>query len=269
MKLAAYIISIVIILTGAWFSYSTMSKFSALQDDRIELDQQNKTRSAYIIKTKKEAKDMETERDQVKTSLAEADAELGNMEANIKLTKREAATWSNKIADQDSQLKKTQDVIANIKAAFEELGGDIELNQVPGLVKQLEEDVKKANRAFEDQQILAESVSESVAANEQKIAELNDRIQKRKKRIAGNKAEGRITATDHNWGFAVIDVPDNMPVDNTSKLIVKRGAAFIGKLSINAIEGKRVIADIDYPSMSAGMVVQPGDAVILATPVTN
>ena len=135
MKLAAYIISIVIILTGAWFSYSTMSKFATLQDDRIELDQQNKTRSAYIIKTKKEAKDMETERDQVKTSLAEADAELGNMEANIKLTKREASILSDKIADQDSQLKKTQDVIANIKAAFEELGGDIELNQVPDLLK--------------------------------------------------------------------------------------------------------------------------------------
>jgi len=64
-------------------------------------------------------------------------------------------------------------------------------------------------------------------------------------------------------------VPDNMPVDNTTKLIVKRGATLIGKLSINAIEGKRVIADIDYPSMTAGMVVQPGDAVILAKPVTN
>jgi len=269
MKLAAYIISIVIILTGAWFSYSTMSKFATLQDDRIELDQQNKTRSAYIIKTKKEAKDMETERDQVKTSLAEADAELGNMEANIKLTKRTSSILSDEIAELDSQLKKNQDLIANIKAAFEELGGDIELNQVKSLKEELEGDVKKANRAFEDQQILAESLSESVAANEQKITDLNDRIQKRKKRIAGNKAEGRITATDHNWGFAVIDVPDNMPVDNTSKLIVKRGATLIGKLSINAIEGKRVIADIDYPSMKAGMVVQPGDAVILATPVTN
>ena len=30
MKLAVYIISIVIILTGAWFSYSTMSKFAAI-----------------------------------------------------------------------------------------------------------------------------------------------------------------------------------------------------------------------------------------------
>jgi len=269
MKLAVYIISIVIILTGGVFSYSTMSKFSALQDDRVELDQQNKTRSAYIIKTKKEAKDMETERDQVKTSLAEADAEFGNIEANIKGKKREASMLNDKIAKQDEQLKKNQEVIANIKAAFQELGGDIDLDQVKNLNEELKNDVKKANSKFEDQQILAESVSESVAVNEQKIADLNDRIQKRKKRIAGNKAEGRITATDHNWGFAVIDVPDNMAVDNTSKLIVKRGATFIGKLSINAIEGKRVIADIDYPSMTAGMVVQPGDAVILAKPITN
>ena len=135
MKLAAYIISIVIILTGAWFSYSTMSKFATLQDDRIELDQQNKTRSAYIIKTKKEAKDMETERDQVKTSLAEADAELGNMEANIKLTKREASILSDKIADQDSQLKKTKMLLPISRLHFEELGGDIELNQVPDLIR--------------------------------------------------------------------------------------------------------------------------------------
>ena len=108
-----------------------------------------------------------------------------------------------------------------------------------------------------------------IEVTNRKIADLNDRIQKRKQRIAGNKAEGRITATDHNWGFAIINVPDDMPLDNTSKLLVKRGAALIGKLSINAIEGNRIIADIDYPSMAAGMVVQPGDAVVLAKPVTN
>jgi hypothetical protein len=52
-------------------------------------------------------------------------------------------------------------------------------------------------------------------------------------------------------------------------LIVKRGADFIGKVNINAIEGKRIIADIDYRSMKPGMVVQAGDSVILAKPVTN
>lgn len=269
MKIALYVIAIIVILTGSWFSFSTMGKFSKLQDDRKELQAQNMTRNAYIIKTKKEAKDMEAERDQVKESLIEAEAELGNVEAKIKLGKRESSNWSSKIAEQDRELKKTQDVIANIKTAFEEIAGDIELPQVPALVGQLETDVKKANRDFEEQQILAEALEKKVSNNEQQIVDLNDRIQKRKTRIAGNRAEGRITATDHNWGFAVINVPDNMPIDNTTKLIVKRGADFIGKVSINAIEGKRIIADIDYRSMKPGMVVQAGDAVILAKPVTN
>jgi len=269
MKVVLYLVAILIILTGSWFSFSTMSKFNSLQDERKELEGQNLTRNAYIIKTKKEAKDMEAERDQVKEALVEAQAELDNVEAKIKLGKRESSNWSSKIAEQDRKLKQTQEVIANIKKAFEELGGDIELTQVPALVEQLENDVKKANRDFEEQQIIAESVEKKLSSNQQQIAELNDRIQKRKLRIAGNKAEGRITAADHNWGFAVINVPDNMPVDETTKLIVKRGAHFIGKVSINAIEGKRIIADIDYRSMKPGMVVQAGDAGVLAKPLAN
>lgn len=269
MNVFAYIFSILVIITGAWFSYSTMNKFSNLQNERIELDKQNKTRSAFIVQTKKDAKVMEAERDEVKTSLAEADAELETTISKVNLTKRQASSWSSKIAEQDKQLAQTEEIITNIKSAFEELAGDIELAQVPDLVKQLEDDVKKANRELEEKQELAEAADTRVKSDEVKIADLSDRIQKRKQRIAGNKAEGRITATDHNWGFAIINVPDDMPLDNTSKLLVKRGAALIGKLSINAIEGNRIIADIDYPSMAAGMVVQPGDAVVLAKPVTN
>lgn len=269
MKILLYVLAIITILTGSWFSFSTMGKFNLLQDDRKELEDQNLTRNAYIIKTKKESKDMEAVRDQVKSSLVEAEAELDNVNAKIRIGKRTSSDWSRKIADQDSELKKTEDVIASIKTAFKELGGVVELTQVPDLVGQLETDVKKARRDFEEQEILAEVAEKKASDNEQTITDLNNRVQKRKKRIAGNRAEGRITATDHNWGFAVINVPDNMLIDNSTKLIVKRGPDFIGKVSINAIEGKRIIADIDYRSMKPGMVVQAGDAVILAKPVTN
>jgi hypothetical protein len=269
MKVLSYIIAIAVILCGSWFSYSNMNQFAKTQEDRIELDNQNKTRSAFIVKTKKEAKTMEAERDQVKASLADADAELDITSGKILTKKREASAWNSKIAEQDRELEKTQELIASIKAAFKELAGDVELGMVPELVTQLEDDVKKANRELEEQQDLTEEATERVKKNEDKIAGLDDRIQARKKRIAANKVEGRISATNHNWGFAIINVPDEMPLDNSSKLIVKRGTALIGKLSINAIEGNRIIADIDYPSMTAGMVVQPGDAVVLAKPVTN
>ena len=269
MKVLTYILAIAVILCGSWFSYSNMNKFAKIQEDRIELDNQNKTRSAFIVKTKKEAKTMEAERDQVKASLADADAELDITSGKILTKKREASAWNNKIAEQDRQLEKTQEVIASIKVAFKELAGDIELEQVPELVTQLEDGVKKANRELEEQQILTEEATERVEKNDQKIADLDGQILDRKKRIAANKYEGRISATNHDWGFAIIKVPDDMPLDNSSRLIVKRGTTLIGKLSINAIEGNRIVADIDYPSMTAGMVVQPGDAVVLAKPVTN
>lgn len=269
MKVLTYIIAIAVILCGSWFSYSNMNKLAKIQQDRIELDEQNITRSAFIVKTKKEAKTMEAERDQVKASLADADAELDINSGKIMTKKREASLWKSKITEQDRQLEKTQEVIASIKAAFKELAGDVELERVPELVTQLEDDVKKANRELEEQQALSERVTERVKKNEQKIADLDDQILTRKNRIAANKLEGRISATNHDWGFAIINVPDDMPLDNSSRLIVKRGTALIGKLSINAIEGNRIVADIDYPSMTAGMVVQPGDAVVLAKPITN
>ena len=269
MKVLTYIIAIAIILCGSWFSYSNWNKLAKIQEDRIELDKQNKTRSAFIVKTKKEAKTMEAERDQVKASLADADAELDITSGKIKTKMREASAWKVKIADQDKQLEKTQEIIASIKAAFKELAGDVELEDVPKFVAELEDGVKKANSELEEQQILTEQATERVEKNDVIIADLNDQILQRKKRIAASKYEGRISATNHDWGFAIIKVPNDMPLDNSSRLIVKRGTTLIGKLSINAIEGDRIVADIDYPSMTAGMVVQPGDAVILAEPITN
>ena len=269
MKALIYVIAIVAILTGGWFSYGTMKKFGKLQNDRIELDKQNKTRSAYIVKTKKEAKGMEGERDKAKTLLAEAEAELTNVEANTKLSKREGSAWQSKITEQDNQLAKTEEVIKSIKDAFKELGGDIQLEEVPALVGKLEDQLKDSNRKLEELQALSEAANRRLEGNNTVIADLSERIQKRAERIASNKTEGLIVAVNHDWGFAIVNVPNNMQVDENSKLIVKRGLGYIGKLKINAIEAGRIVADVDYKSMTAGMVVQPGDSVVLAKPIAN
>jgi len=269
MKALLYVVAIATILTGGWFSFGTMKKFAELQDDRVELDKQNKTRSAFIVKTKKEAKGMEGERDTAKTALAEAEAELTNVEANTKLSKREESQWQSKIAEQDKQLAETEQVIKSIKEAFKELGGDIQLEEVPALVGQLEEQLKDANTKLEELQALSEAANKRVEANNIVINDLSERIQKRAERIASNKAEGVITAVNHDWGFVIVSIPSNMAVEESSELIIKRGAGFIGKLNVNAIEGGRIVADLNYKSISAGMVVQPGDSVVLARPIAN
>ena len=269
MKALLYVIAIAAIGAGGWFSYASMTKFTQLKADREELDLNNTTRKATIKTTKDDAVAMEGDRDKAKTKLADTVAELEVAEANIKESKDLEDTWKSKIAEQDEKLDEVQALITSIKKAFKELGDNIQLDQVPGLVKKLEDDLKEADRKLEELQSLAGAADKRVVSNNAQIKDLSERIAKRAKRIAGNSAEGKITAINHDWGFAIVNVPSNMPVNETSKLMIKRGATFIGNLKINAIEGTCIVADVDYKSMSPGMVAQPGDVVVLVKPVTN
>jgi len=270
MKAILYLVAIVAIAAAGWFSYDSMSKFQNLQDARKQLDTENETRKANITKTKADAVSMEGERDTAKKLLAETEASRDNVKNNFQLAKKEAASWSSKIAEQKEQLDKIKNLTIQIKKTFEEqLGGDVELNQIPGLVKKLEDDLKKANKSLEELETNVKVAKSRVSSSETQIQDLNQRIAKRASRIKGNSAEGRITAVNHDWGFVTISVPSNMPVTSASKLIIKRGSTYIGNLKINAIEGGRIIADIDYKSMTPGMVTQPGDAVVLRKPATN
>lgn len=270
MKAILYVIAIAAIGAAGWFSYESMDKFQKLQTARKDLDTENEARKATIKDTDKKADAMIVEREAAKKTLAEAEANLGRAEDNLRLAKKEAASWNSKIAEQKEQMDKTQSLIDQIKKTFAaSLGGNVELDQIPGLVKKLEDDLKKANKELEELESNVEVAKGRVARNQEQIQDLNSRIAKRASRIKGNAAEGHITAVNHDWGFVTVRVPNNMPITSASKLMIKRGAGYIGNLKINAIEGTRIIADIDYKSMTPGMVVQPGDHVVLTKPVTN
>jgi len=269
MKAILYVIAIAAIGAGAWFSYDSMSKFDTLKTERKALDDQNEARKASIKKTKKEADAMVAEREAAKKALAEAEANRENAISNERFAKKEAAEWSSKIAGQKEKIEDVQKVIAQIKKKFKDIGEDIELDEVPGLVQKLEDDLKKANKTLEELDSNVEVAKSRVKTSQGSIKDLNGRIAKRARRISGNSAQGRITGVNHDWGFVTVSVPSNMPVSTASKLTIKRGNSFIGTLKINAIEGSRIVADIDYKSMTPGMVVQAGDQVVLTKPVTN
>lgn len=271
MKALLYVIAIAAIAAGGWFSYSTMDKFTTLKGDREKLHEANENRKASIRTKKKEAKTMEGERDKAKTKLAESEANRDNTESNLKLAKKEAATWQSKIDEQKEQIEKVAETKIAIKKQFADQfeGQNVELNQIPGLVKKLEDDLKAANRRLEELQSLTEAADKRVKGKNATISELTARMKKRAERIRANSLQGTVTAVNHDWGFAVVNVPSKMPINEASKLIVKRGNTFVGRLKITAIEAGRVMTDVDYKSMTPGMVIQPGDAVLLAKPVTQ
>lgn len=269
MKAILYIIAIVSILAGAWLSYDSMQKFEQLKTDRIAKDEGNVRRKAQIVKQTKESKEMEGQRDLAEARFVEAEEGLANTNGNLATTKKTAAKWNSDIAGQKERLDELETLIESIKKAFKNLDPNIELTQVPALVQQLEDDLKSANKKLEELQELASAAEGRVATNNSQIQDLDRRQAKRAERIKSNSAEGRVTATNHDWGFVTLEVPSNMTVASGEVLTIKRGMANIGHLVVQGVEGKRIIADIDYKSMTAGLVVQPGDNVIRTKPLTN
>jgi len=269
IKSIIYLVVIVATLAWGWFAYGDMQQFQKDKDKREALNAENEIRKGHIAQTKKDAKAMEGQLKLARTRLDDAEAGLDNANSNLKLSRKEAAKWRSDIAAQTEKLDKVKDLIESIKKAFEDIGGDLDLDQIPALVQKLEDDLKNANKKLEELQTYTEAADKRVASNDNQIQDLNTRIAKRATRIKGNSAQGRVTAVNHDWGFVTIEIPSNMPVKAEDKLMIKRGMTYIGNLNINALEGRRIIADIDYKSMTPGMVVQPGDHVILAKPVTN
>lgn len=271
MKAILYVVAIAAIGAGGWFSYQTMDKFTNLKKDREALHDENENRKASIKTKKKQASEMEADRDAAKKKLAETEANRDNTKSNLQLAKREAATWQGKIDEQQERLDGFAKTKAEIQRKFKDQldGRDVEMDEIPGLVKKLEDDLKSANRKLEELQSLTGAAEKRVANNNEQIQNLTDRMKKRAERLRANALQGTIVAVNHDWGFAVVKVPSKMQLNDASQLIVKRGSTFVGRLRINAIENGRIVTDIDYKSMAPGMVVSPGDSVVLAKPATN
>jgi uncharacterized phage infection (PIP) family protein YhgE len=269
MKTILYIVAIVAILAGAWFSYDSMNKFATLRTQREELDGKNENRKASIKTAKKEEKEKRHRIAEAKARVSDAKAGLDNAQSKLNLTKTEASKIKGQMAALQNKLDESEKAITEVKKVFKDVSPDVSLDELPALVQKLEDDLKESNKKLEEAKTLTEAADARVAKNDEQIQDLDRRIIKRATRIKGNASQGRITAVNHDWGFVTVEVPSNMHITTSTKLLIKRGMNYIGNLKINSIEGRRVVCDIDYRSMTPGMVVQPGDHVIPAKPVTN
>ncbi|MGJ8677517.1 MAG: hypothetical protein ACSHX0_08370 [Akkermansiaceae bacterium] len=267
MKVLIYILAVAAIAAGAWYSYDIKTKFTELQASIATIEESNDNRDRSIRNTRKDAKDAEDVRDAANVVLSDLKSDLDTNESNLTLVNREVDTWTKKIASQKNKLDELETLITSVKNEFSEL--NVDSSDVPALVENLKNDVEEANTKMEELNTLTTAAQERAEANETQLSDLRDRIARRAERIRGNSAKGLITAVNHDWGVAIVDVPSNMTIDTSSKLMIRRGSKYIGKLKVTSVEGNRVVADFDYVSMSSGSVARAGDVVVLAKPLAN
>jgi len=151
MKAILYIIAIIAIAVGGWFSFDSMGKFKDLQSARKELDSQNETRKSNIKKAAEEAKAAEEQLDVAKRALAEVESVRENSQNTLKSAKRDVDEWDNKVAEQKEQLAKVQEVIVGIKDLFaKEVGNDVQINEIPTIIQKIKGDLAVATKDIEE-----------------------------------------------------------------------------------------------------------------------
>ena len=267
MKIITYLIALIGIIAAAWFSYELKGKFADLKVQKDALAEKNANKLNTINKRKDEAKEAKANIDAARTALADTQAEVSSKTDNFNLVDRQLTEWNEKSSEQSDRLDEVNTLVTTVKQNFDEL--NIELEEIPDHISELETNIAESNEKLEEITLLTSAAQKSYDKNSAQLSDLRERVARRANNIRSNSLSGHIDSVNNDWGFVIVHVPSKMPIDTSSKLIVQRGSSYVGKLKISAIEGTLITADIDHKSLSPGMVIQAGDSVILAKPVTN
>jgi len=204
-------------------------------------------------------------------------AEIGGVVAEIDTVKDELAKASEKkkaeqlrIAQADNETKRVQEELDGKNKTLAELR--IKLEKLPQGMKPetLVEDINTMKKNIAELGSQAEAKKKETEGEEQKVAEarkaLDDivrKIEDRKKSFDRNSLSAHIVAVNSDWGFVVIDAGQTQGITAATKLLVTRGTQTVGKLSIISVQGGRTVANILPETLAPGLMIAPGDRVIL------
>ena len=269
MKITLYVLAIIAIAGGAYFSFDYSQKFKLLQ---AEIEKFGNTSS--VIEEKAIAKEKEIKKERVKLTVAQEKQGLltqnvDSLTSSAMALKNQAAKAEKDQKAQDIELAKEVKSLEEAKTILAELGGDLTLEALPDKIKEIENDVTSKRKKLEEIQTLASGATVSLANQRAEIDRISKKSVERSARISRNSTEAVITAVNQEWGFVVIGAGSNSGFTPKTILIIERDGRSIGRVNPSSIEPNQTIAEIDLQSLGNGVRILPGDRVILAKLATN
>lgn len=269
MKAIAYVVALLVTLGSAYFTFEQKRKFEDLQATRIATIDQNKQVSANADEKEQLLKDE-------KKLLAESENKRELLEQSIAALKSNASILERDVAELDSTLATQADEFAEldktlkeVNAILADLGGDVSLDNLADKIQSIEDDKVEKQAKLEELETLIAAANKALTSNRSEEDRLVSRMSARASRIARNSMSAAVTAVNQEWGFLVIGAGSNSGFTPQTSLIVQRSGKAIGRVRPSAIEPSQTIAEIDYDSLAPGVLIQPGDRVILKKPASN
>jgi cell shape-determining protein MreC len=261
-----FILSAVVILVASVFAYQNGREFAAV---RINIAGIN----ASITKEKQTEKGL---LDPQTGSVPKLYADINRVQGELDAESERLKAQKNRLAQAESEATRTQgelDTKVKKQTELTEL-----LKELPTDVKPetIAEDMARLKKEKLEYEANAEAKKKEVAAEEEKIAGVQKRlddivrkIEERRKNFERNSLTSRVVAINYDWGFVVIDAGKATGLTQDTKLIVTRGAHPVGKISVMNVEDRATMASIVTDAFVNGEIIMPGDRVILENLVQN
>lgn len=267
MKTIIYILALVVIGAAGFFSYKNIQPHQEELDLTTKLEGENAQLRVDIKGLVKQVSDQKT----VKNAEQTKKNDLVNTIDLQKGKKRNLVKQSQGFDGELDNLKEKKAEIDRVVAEIEKLAGEVgvTIDRVPAYFEELQEKKKQLNKTHNSLLAEVERLDSEVEAKKKEVAALKAAEVNRRKNLKSNGVSSLITAVDRDWGFVIIKPHTDALIKQDSQLIVVRGDRHVGRLSINAIEEGRVLANIDYGSIVSGLRIRPGDRVILSKSVTR
>ncbi|MES2708454.1 MAG: hypothetical protein V4726_17815 [Verrucomicrobiota bacterium] len=233
---------------------------SSLKETRLHKDSQN--RKALVIHNAVR----ETNNPAI-TTLNDQIAEAAKNAKNEDLSAKAERTAAKAKQEEVDAAKKETESLINQKQQIQE-----QINRIAGGVGTPEEiaakmeTLKKENDAKvqEIEQINKEMeiAKRASVENEQQLTRLRQAQVERTRTIGLSSRTSTVAAVNPDLGFVIVSSGKNQGVTNESRLLVKRGTQYIGKLRVAQVNANQTVADIASKSITPGFVIQPGDEVV-------
>lgn len=251
-----FILAAIVTAVAAVFAWQLKNEFTETRNQVIALN-----------------KNVEAELATVTTLVGEVtkiNGDIAAVQQELDVENEKIKAQKLKIAQTDNDAKRAQDELDAKNKQLAELTE--KLSKLPKGVKPetLVEDINNMKKAIAEFQAEAEMKKKEIAAEEAKVDdlrraldEINRKIEDRKRSFDRNSLNAQVVAVNSDWGFVVVNAGQSLGITEATKLLVTRGTQTIGKLSIVSIQGDRTIANILADTLSQGVVIAPGDRVIL------
>ncbi len=269
MKFVFLSLAIIATLVASYFTITQTEKFQEVKTLRLETIKENISLSGSILDREDKIKTEEKNKKDAEQALSEVQAKVSVLKSDNNVLENQVAQLDVELSAQEVKLGALKQVVAGVKAEFAQVGIDTTLGSI-------HEDFKTLTTSIETKQGTDKGLDESIAADEKKLADkrneidrFNGRIQARDTRIAQNEIEARITAVNHDWGFVMVGAGSNSGFNPDTVLLVKRDGRLIGRVKPSSIEPTQTVADIEFSSLAPGVRFQLGDQVMLEKPANN